>query len=86
MNTQFVFEGKQKTILLSAMLLGLACLGLTWVYDDEYHTRFWTNVLHNSVFLPGFRLLHCFSLQLGSPCMVVGRLLSNAYGKATVFL
>ena len=65
MNTQFVFEGKQKTMLMSAMLLGLVCLGLTWVYDDEFHTRFWTNVLHNSVFFTGISAVALFLITAG---------------------
>lgn len=53
MNTQFVFESKQKTVLLSLIALGVLCLGITWAVDDEFHTRFWTNILHNSVFFTG---------------------------------
>jgi hypothetical protein len=61
MNTQFVFESKQKTVLLSLMALGAVCLGITWAGDsDEFHTRFWTNVLHNSVFFTGISAVAMF--------------------------
>lgn len=53
MNTQFVFESKQKTVLLGLIALGVICLGITWFTDDEFHTRFWTNLLHNGVFFTG---------------------------------
>jgi hypothetical protein len=63
MNTQFVFESKQKTVLLSLMALGVICLGLTWAGDsDEFHTRFWTNVLHNSVFFTGISAVAMFMI------------------------
>ncbi len=52
-NTQFEFESRTKTILLAGMGLGVLCLGLTWFGDDEFHTRFWSNWLHNSVYFTG---------------------------------
>lgn len=56
-NTQFVFEGKTKRVLLIGMALGLVCLVLTFFGDDEFHTRFWTNYLHNSVFFTGISFM-----------------------------
>lgn len=55
-NTTFVFESKTKTFLLAGMALGAVCLGLTWFGDDQFHTRFWSNFLHNSVFFTGVAL------------------------------
>ena len=59
-NTQFVFEGKTKRVLFGGMALGVLCLVLTFINDDEYHTRFWTNILHNSVYFTGIALMAMF--------------------------
>lgn len=63
LNTQFVFENKTKTLLIGGMVLGAVCLGLTFFNDDEYHTRFWTNWLHNSVFFTGIAFMSMFFLS-----------------------
>lgn len=63
LNTQFVFEKKTKTLLISGMILGAVCLGLTFFNDDEYHTRFWTNWLHNSVYFTGIAFMSMFFLS-----------------------
>ncbi|HRI58786.1 MAG TPA: hypothetical protein PK228_03660 [Saprospiraceae bacterium] len=62
-NTQFVFEGKTKRVLFGGMALGLLCLVLTFINDDEYHTRFWTNILHNSVYFTGIALMAMFFMS-----------------------
>lgn len=62
-NTQFVFEGKTKSVLIGGMVLGALCLGLTFLQDDEYHTRFWTNFLHNSVYFTGIAFTSMFFLS-----------------------
>lgn len=59
-NTQFVFEGKTKRLLYGGMALGVLCLALSFINDDEYHTRFWTNFLHNSVYFTGIALMAMF--------------------------
>ena len=56
----FVFNSKLKTYLIGLMVLGLICLGWTFAIDDEYHSRFWSNVLHNSVFFTGIALMAVF--------------------------
>ena len=63
LNTQFVFENKTKTLLMGGMVLGALCLGLTYFNDDEYHTRFWTNWLHNSVYFTGIAFMSMFFLS-----------------------
>lgn len=63
LNTQFVFERKTKTLLIAGMVLGAVCLGLTFFNDDEYHTRFWTNWLHNAVFFTGVAFTSMFFLS-----------------------
>ena len=61
-NTQFVFEGKTKRVLIGGMLLGVLCLALSALNDDEYHTRFWTNFLHNSVYFTAIAFMSVFFL------------------------
>lgn len=60
LKTQFVFESKQKQFLLGGMLLGVLCLASTFFGDDEFHTRFWTNFLHNSVYFTGIAFTAIF--------------------------
>lgn len=60
LNTQFVFDGKLKRNLMIGMALGVACLVWSAIGDDEYHTRFWTNYLHNSVFFTGIAFTAMF--------------------------
>jgi len=47
------FSGKQRMWLMIGMAVGAVALGYTWFTDDELHTRFWSNFLHNSVFFTG---------------------------------
>jgi len=46
------------------MAIGVLCMGWTWFMsgDDEYHTRFWTNYLHNAVFFTGIGVMAGFFL------------------------
>lgn len=50
-------------MLIAGMVLGAVCLGLTFFNDDEYHTRFWTNWLHNSVYFTGIAFMSMFFLS-----------------------
>lgn len=59
MNT-FSLAGKERTILLALMVLGAVCLGWTFMIDDEFHTRFWSNFLHNTVFFTGIAFMGVF--------------------------
>ena len=60
----FKFEARQKTFLLAGIGLGVLCLLLTFfVYDDEYHTRFWTNYLHSASFFIGIAFMSMFILS-----------------------
>jgi hypothetical protein len=63
LKTQFVFENKTKTLLIGGMVLGAVCLVLTFFNDDAYHTRFWTNWLHNSVYFTGIAFMSMFFLS-----------------------
>ncbi len=57
------FTSKSKTWLAAGMVLGLLCLVLTWFGDDELHTRFWSNFLHNSVFFTGIAIMAGFFMS-----------------------
>ncbi len=58
---QFTFEGKQKTTLIGFMILGLVCLGLSFVFDETaHHMRFWSNFLHNTVYFTGIAFISLF--------------------------
>jgi len=46
-------------VLFGAIGIGIVCLILTWIGDDAYHTRFWSNFLHNSVF---FTMVACMAV------------------------
>lgn len=57
---QFVFDTKKRWVLGGGMILGLLCLIITFFVDDQFHTRFWTNFLHNSVFFTGIAFISLF--------------------------
>ncbi|MBI5915534.1 MAG: hypothetical protein HY842_09170 [Bacteroidetes bacterium] len=63
---QFTFEAKQKTFLWAVMGLGLLCLLLSYVFEPEqiaaagFHSRFWSNILHNAVFFTGIAFMITF--------------------------
>ncbi|MEM8909287.1 MAG: hypothetical protein AAGD05_15685, partial [Bacteroidota bacterium] len=57
---QFTFEGKQKTVLIGFMVLGLICLGWTFATDQ---TRFWSNYLQNTVYFTGIAFISLFVLS-----------------------
>lgn len=56
----FSLAGKERTVLIVLMALGLVCLGATYMIDDEFHTRFWSNILHNTVFFTGIAFMGVF--------------------------
>lgn len=60
---QYTFNGTARSVFLGLMAVGVLCLGLTWFNDvDEYHSRFWTNILHNGVFFVGIAIMATFFL------------------------
>ncbi|MEE9439628.1 MAG: hypothetical protein V3V14_11550 [Saprospiraceae bacterium] len=61
---QFVFKSSAKSFLIAFIVLGILCSGITWFSDDEMHTRFWSNILHNSVFFTGIALMSVFFLSV----------------------
>lgn len=63
---QYTFTSSHRNVLLGAIGLGIVCLILTWIGDDAYHTRFWTNFLHNSVF---FTMISAMALFFIAACV-----------------
>jgi hypothetical protein len=61
--TQFVFDPKLKRTLLGGVGLGLVCTLVVFLNDDGFHTRFWTNFLHNAVFFTGIAFMSMFFLS-----------------------
>ena len=60
---QFTFEGGQKRVLGGFILLGLICLGISFVSDGTpHHTRFWSNLLQNTVYFTGISFVATFVL------------------------
>jgi len=60
---RFEFSGKLKIIFIVGMAVGVLSLLLTYfVGDDELHSRFWSNFLHNSTFFTGLSLMALFFL------------------------
>ena len=60
---QYTFTASHRNVLFGAMGLGIVCMILTWFGDtDVYHTRFWSNFLHNSVFFTMISVMALFFL------------------------
>lgn len=59
---QFTLTARHRTVLLGFVILGIICMGLTFLGDDEYHSRFWSNYLHNTVFFTGIAFVSLFIL------------------------
>ncbi|HLF64030.1 MAG TPA: hypothetical protein VI603_09765 [Saprospiraceae bacterium] len=58
----FRFEGGLKTTLLILIAIGVISLVITYMGDnpDMQYPRFWSNILHNSVFFTGIAILSLF--------------------------
>lgn len=61
---EFKFTSKLRTTLIAGIALGVLCLALTWFGDDEHHSRFWSNFLHNSVFFTGIGVMAAFFIAV----------------------
>ena len=59
-----MFSSRARTTTLVLMGVGLLCLIATYFVDggEGHHMRFWTNLLHNSVFFLGIAALAGFAL------------------------
>lgn len=61
---QFKFAANHKIVLYSLMGLGVLCLLITALFaDDDLHTRFWSNFLHNTVFFTGISFISLFFMS-----------------------
>jgi len=58
----FKLESKVRSILLGFIGLGVICMALTFFGDDQFHTRFWSNYLHNTVFFTGIAFISLFTI------------------------
>lgn len=61
----FALSPTARTVLLSGLGLGVLCLLLIFINDDPFHTRFWTNIIHNTVFFIGIALFALFKYAAG---------------------
>jgi len=62
--TTLEITSKSRLWLLVGIAVGAICLGMTWFADiDQYHSRFWSNLLHNSVFFTGIGIMGGFFLS-----------------------
>ena len=62
--SDYSISAKTRTTLLAFMALGFLCLVGTWFFDDSLHTRFWSNILHNSVFFTGIGFMATFFIAV----------------------
>ncbi len=56
----FTFTTKQRNFFLILIGVGIISAIFTFIGDDEFHTRFWTNFLLNSVFFTGISVMALF--------------------------
>jgi len=65
MNNQYTIPARQNMLLLVGIAVGVVSLILTYfgTGDNEFHSRFWSNILHNSVFFTGIALMAVFFLS-----------------------
>lgn len=57
---RFEFTSKVRNILYGFIALGLICLVVIFFKSDELNTRFWTNILINSLFFSGISFMTMF--------------------------
>ncbi len=57
---QYTISNRLRITTLVMIAVGVICLGLTWMGDDEHHTRFWSNVLHNASYFTGISVMAGF--------------------------
>ena len=61
---QFQLSAKTRNVLIGFAGLGLICLLITLFNGDEVNSRFWSNLLHNSVFFTGIALMAVFFISV----------------------
>ena len=60
---QYTLSSNHRNFLLGAIGIGIISLVLTWISDDAFHSRFWTNFLHNSTFFTMIAVMALFFLS-----------------------
>lgn len=63
MNT-FALTNGLRNFLIILIGIGVLSLGLTWINDDDLHSRFWSNLLHNATFFTLISLLATFFIAV----------------------
>lgn len=61
---QYTLSARARTVLFACMVVGLISMGATWFMDDALHTRFWSNLLHNSSFFTGIAFMATFFIAV----------------------
>lgn len=64
---QYTFSSNHRNWLLGAIGIGIISMILTWLSDDAYHTRFWTNFLHNASY---FTMISVMALFFLAACII----------------
>ena len=57
---QYRLQSGLRTTLLAMIAIGVISMVITFIGDDAHHTRFWSNILHNSVYFTGIGILAFF--------------------------
>ena len=57
---QFTLDRGLRNTLLIMIGIGIISMVITYIGDDEMHSRFWSNILHNAVFFTGLGMLALF--------------------------
>lgn len=68
-NNQYTMSSRQNMILIGGMILGVVCLLLTYFVPSfdatgDLKSRFWSNLLHNSVFFTGISVMSLFFIAV----------------------
>ncbi len=61
---QYTFSGKARTLTIGAMIVGVLCMILTWIFGDAHQSRFWSNFLHNGSFFLGISMMAFFFIAV----------------------
>lgn len=64
---QYTMAPSHRNVLIAFIAIGALCLGITWFNDDQFHSRFWSNLLHNVSF---FTLISLMAAFFYSACTV----------------
>lgn len=59
---QFTFTSKEKRFSIALMIVGVISIAWGLIFGDHNGPRFWTNILHNTVFFTGISFMALFLL------------------------